>query len=114
MPSALKTLTTEGRSPSGEAERPYREIAVVIIVKVARAGPAHVPLALSMSPEAPRLLRLLWWIPVSPIVGDLLGSLILSGSWPGPGHSGRSSRSRSSRRRLRRWLRLRVFRDPTP
>ena len=34
MPSALKTLTTEGRSPSGEAERPYREIAVVIIVKV--------------------------------------------------------------------------------
>lgn len=35
-----------------------------------------------MSPQARRSLRLLWWIPLSPIVGFLLGSLILSDSWP--------------------------------
>lgn len=27
-------------------------------------------------------LRLLWWLPVAPIVGFLLGSLFLSESWP--------------------------------
>lgn len=35
-----------------------------------------------MSPQARRSLQLLWWIPLSPIVGFLLGSLILSESWP--------------------------------
>ena len=35
-----------------------------------------------MSPEAHRSLRLLWWIPGSPLVGFLLGSLLLSDSWP--------------------------------
>ena len=35
-----------------------------------------------MTPQARRSLRLLWWIPLSPIVGFLLGSLILSDSWP--------------------------------
>ena len=48
---------------------------------------AHVGLKLdagvpSVSPQARRSLRLLWWIPLSPIVGFLLGSLILSDSWP--------------------------------
>jgi hypothetical protein len=38
--------------------------------------------ARSVSPEARRSLQLLWWIPLSPIVGFLLGSLILSESWP--------------------------------
>lgn len=42
----------------------------------------------SVSPQARRSLQLLWWIPLSPIVGFLLGSLILSESWP----CGRSSR----------------------
>lgn len=36
----------------------------------------------SVSPQARRSLQLLWWIPLSPIVGFLLGSLILSESWP--------------------------------
>ena len=36
----------------------------------------------SGSPQARRSLQLLWWIPLSPIVGFLLGSLILSESWP--------------------------------
>ena len=36
----------------------------------------------SLSPPARRSLQLLWWIPLSPIVGFLLGSLILSDSWP--------------------------------
>ena len=35
----------------------------------------------SESPQARRSLQLLWWIPLSPIVGFLLGSLILSESW---------------------------------
>ena len=33
-------------------------------------------------PKARRSLQLLWWIPLSPIVGFLLGSMILSESWP--------------------------------
>lgn len=36
----------------------------------------------SASPEGRRSLQLLWWIPLGPIVGFLLGSLILSDSWP--------------------------------
>jgi hypothetical protein len=36
----------------------------------------------SGSRQARRSLRLLWWIALSPIVGFLLGSLILSESWP--------------------------------
>jgi hypothetical protein len=36
----------------------------------------------SGSPHARRSLQLLWWIPLSPIVGFVLGSLILSESWP--------------------------------
>ena len=35
-----------------------------------------------MGPEARRSLHLLWWIPLSPIVGFLLGNLLLSESWP--------------------------------
>ena len=38
--------------------------------------------ATDMSPQARRSLQLLWWIPLSPIVGFLLGSMILSESWP--------------------------------
>jgi len=38
--------------------------------------------ASDMSPQARRSLQLLWWIPLSPIVGFLLGSMILSESWP--------------------------------
>jgi hypothetical protein len=34
-----------------------------------------------VSPQGRRSLQLLWWIPLSPIVGFLLGSLILSESW---------------------------------
>jgi hypothetical protein len=36
----------------------------------------------SVSPDARRSLRLLWWMPLSPIVGFLLANLILSESWP--------------------------------
>jgi MFS family permease len=36
----------------------------------------------SVSPQARQSLQLLWWIPLGPIVGFLLGSLILSESWP--------------------------------
>jgi hypothetical protein len=36
----------------------------------------------SVTPEAHRSLRLLWWIPLSPLVGFVLGSLLLSDSWP--------------------------------
>jgi hypothetical protein len=36
----------------------------------------------SGSSQARRSLQLLWWIPLSLIVGFLLGSLILSESWP--------------------------------
>jgi hypothetical protein len=36
----------------------------------------------SVSPDARRSLRLLWWIPLSPIVGFALGNLMLSESWP--------------------------------
>ena len=35
-----------------------------------------------VGPDARRSLRLLWWIPLSPIVGFLLGSLVLAESWP--------------------------------
>jgi hypothetical protein len=38
--------------------------------------------ASSASPQARRSLQLLWWIPLSLIVGFLLASLILSESWP--------------------------------
>ena len=38
--------------------------------------------ASSSGPQARRSLQLLWWIPLAPIVGFLLGSLILSDSWP--------------------------------
>jgi hypothetical protein len=38
--------------------------------------------ASSGSPQARRSLQLLWWLPLSPIVGFLLGSLMLSESWP--------------------------------
>jgi hypothetical protein len=49
---------------------------------VADAG-LHFDAGLSSgSPQARRSLRLLWWIPLGPIVGFLLGSLILSESWP--------------------------------
>ena len=34
------------------------------------------------SPEGRRSLLLLWWIPLSPIAGFLLGSALLSESWP--------------------------------
>jgi hypothetical protein len=37
---------------------------------------------LARSPQARRSLQLLWWIPLSAIVGFFLGSLILSESWP--------------------------------
>jgi hypothetical protein len=37
---------------------------------------------LTRTPQARRSLQLLWWIPLSPIVGFFLGSLILSDSWP--------------------------------
>ena len=36
----------------------------------------------SGSPRARRSLQLLWWIPLSPIVGFLLASLVLADSWP--------------------------------
>jgi hypothetical protein len=36
----------------------------------------------SSSPQARRSLQLLWWIPLSPIVGFLLANLVLSESWP--------------------------------
>ena len=36
----------------------------------------------SSSPQARRSRQLLWWIPLSPIVGFLLASLILADSWP--------------------------------
>lgn len=36
----------------------------------------------SGSPQGRRSLQLLWWVPLSAIVGFLLGSLILSESWP--------------------------------
>ena len=49
---------------------------------MARAGLNLDVGARSVSPEARRSLQLLWWIPLSPIVGFLLGSLILSESWP--------------------------------
>jgi hypothetical protein len=32
--------------------------------------------------QARRSLQLLWWLPLSPIVGFVLGSWILSESWP--------------------------------
>lgn len=49
---------------------------------VARAGLNLDAEASAVSPQARRSLQLLWWIPLSPIVGFLLGSLILSESWP--------------------------------
>ena len=36
----------------------------------------------SPSAEARRSLLLLWWLPLSPIVGFLLASALLSESWP--------------------------------
>jgi hypothetical protein len=36
----------------------------------------------SRSPQARRSLQLLWWIPLSPIVGFVLASLFVSESWP--------------------------------
>ncbi len=36
----------------------------------------------AVSPQSRRSLQLLWWIPLSPIVGFILGSLFLSESWP--------------------------------
>lgn len=36
----------------------------------------------SSTPEGRRSLLLLWWIPLSPIVGFLLGSAVLSEPWP--------------------------------
>ena len=36
----------------------------------------------SRTREARRSLRLLWWIPLSPIVGFVLASLFVSESWP--------------------------------
>jgi hypothetical protein len=45
--------------------------------------PVHLDAATTaVSPQARRSLQLLWWIPLSPIVGFLLGSLFLSDSWP--------------------------------
>lgn len=49
---------------------------------MARAGPDIDAGAPPVGPEARRSLHLLWWIPLSPIAGFLLGSLILSESWP--------------------------------
>jgi hypothetical protein len=43
---------------------------------------APIPVASPGSAEARRSLQLLWWIPLSAIVGFFLGSLILSESWP--------------------------------
>ena len=45
------------------------------------AGPPDVG-APSGSPQARRSLQLLWWIPLSPIVGFLLAGLMLSEAWP--------------------------------
>jgi hypothetical protein len=49
---------------------------------MARAGLSLDAEAASVSPQARRSLQLLWWIPLSPVIGFLLGSLILSESWP--------------------------------
>lgn len=49
---------------------------------MAGAGPDIDTRARSVGPHARRSLLLLWWIPLGPIVGFLLGSLILSASWP--------------------------------
>ena len=49
---------------------------------MARAGLNLDTGASPVSPEGRRSLQLLWWIPLSPIVGFLLGSLVLSEAWP--------------------------------
>jgi hypothetical protein len=73
----------KGGDRSEEAEGPYRrgrQSAHAVVVT--RVGLNLDPSAPSVSPQARRSLQLLWWIPLGPIVGFLLGSLILSESWP--------------------------------
>ena len=49
---------------------------------MARAGLHADAPTRSGRPEARRSLQLLWWIPLSPIVGFLFANRILSDTWP--------------------------------
>jgi hypothetical protein len=73
----------EGLGLSRGAEGPYSRVGTGVHPGAMARAELNVDAgAPSVSPQARRSLQLLWWIPLSPIVGFLLGSLILSESWP--------------------------------